>query len=212
MSILHKDLPISICALSNNPEGEKTQAKLLSIDAAQIIADTGELSPLPTGTLVRVEFRLDRYNFSFDSLVARTESPHKLYLAKPKEIHRSRLRDAPRLPMDLEIFYTIWTESGRFQAKILDLSEQGIRIAGPKSLRKGLLISLNFYLKESKIRVICQGLVAWSHPREDNEYLFEAGIEFTTISNETKKKIAKHIEMAGSTGGIGEAAGSAPSR
>lgn len=195
MGVLQRDLPVSVCKLLNNPMGEKIQGKLLSIDLEKLAFDTGEAAPLEKGTPVRVEFRVDRYDFRFETTVFSTPTDPKLFLTKPKEMHKSRVRDVGRIPMDLEAFFTIWTETGRFKGRIIDLSELGIRMEGIKALNKGTLISLNFYIKEMKIRVICQGLVAWCDVSPENQYLYDIGVEFTTISNDTKKKLARFVEV-----------------
>jgi len=185
---------MSICPLDNNPEGNKYQGRLMDIDKQFIIINTGEPVNLRTEAEVRIDFHIERSIFSFESSVQSVEGADKILLVKPKVIHKKQIRDTDRMETAIKIFYTLWTETGRFEAETRDISEQGIRIVGAKKLRRGSLLSLNFYIKEPKIRVICQGSVAWCKTDEENEYLFESGIQFTTLSNEIRKKLNKYVK------------------
>jgi len=194
VGIFKKGLPMSICPLDNNPEGNKHQGRLMDIDKQFIIINTGEPVNLRTEAEVRIDFHIERSIFSFESSVQSVEGADKILLVKPKVIHKKQIRDTDRMETAIKIFYTLWTETGRFEAETRDISEQGIRIVGAKKLRRGSLLSLNFYIKEPKIRVICQGSVAWCKTDEENEYLFESGIQFTTLSNEIRKKLNKYVK------------------
>jgi len=100
----------------------------------------------------------------------------------------------------MKMNYTPWTESGRFETKLTDLSELGIRMQGRRNIKKGTLISIDFYIKDDKIRVLCQGQVAWCRTNEENDQLFDTGVEFTTISNETRKRLTRFIQKQ--SGGV----------
>ncbi|MBI3396156.1 MAG: PilZ domain-containing protein, partial [Spirochaetia bacterium] len=136
---------------------------------------------------------VEKNSFHFESAL-KERTGQILFLQKPKVIHKNRIRDHARATFRLPIHFTLWTETGRFEGTILDMTEDGIRLETRKPMRKGTLISLDFYIKAEKIRVISQGLVAWCVQNKDNEYLFESGVQFTTMSNETKKKLARYCE------------------
>jgi len=189
---LQKNLAVSICPQSDNPEGNKFQGQLREVgaDAMQLfVAEPLTLSP---GDPVVVEFKIEKNQFSFE---AKTQSMTGSLLppSNPAAIKRSRLREGHRLAVDMKMAYTPWTESGRFETTLVDLSEMGVRMIGRKQLKKGMLVSIDFYVKEDKIRVLCQGQVAWWRATPDNDQLFETGVEFTTISNETRKRLTKFI-------------------
>ncbi len=155
-----------------------------------------EFPILAAGAAVEAEFRIDKSSYRFESTL-KTLDGGSVTLHKPKQIHKTRVREGRRIDTDMKLFYTPWTESGRFETQMLDLSDVGVRMLGRRELKKGMLVSLDFYIKEDKIRVLCQGQVAWCRTDPQNEFSFETGVEFTTISNETRKRIARFIEKSG---------------
>ena len=194
MGIFHKGLPMSICPLDNNPKGEKHQARLLDIDKQFIIINTGVPVKIKAGAEVKIDFHIEKGIFSFESSIQSVEGKNKILLVKPKVIHKKKIRDSDRMDLTINIFYTLWTESGRFEAETRDISEHGLRVVSAKKLKTETLLSLNFYIKEPKIRVICQGVIAWCKIDEENKHLFELGIQFTTLSNDIRKKLRKYVK------------------
>ena len=194
MGLLQKDLPVSLCPGLDNPEGEKCQGRLQGVSQTNILVMSDNAMELRPGDGLTVEFYIEKSVYRFESTVERLLEDGLLALHKPKVIHKSRLREGTRVPLDMEIHFTLWSDTGRFQANLLDISETGIRMVGRKSLRKDSLISLDFYIKEARARIICQGIVAWNEATQDNEYLYESGIQFTTLSNENRKKLGRHLD------------------
>lgn len=194
MALFEKDLPVTLCPVHDNPDGEKFQGRLKQVTQDHILVDTGQSVELGAVGDVIVEFRVDDNRFRFTTSVFNLAGPSAILLNKPKQVHRSKIREGPRVVIPLQIFYTPWTESGRFEAEVLDISESGLRMRGTKNVRKNALLSLDFYIKEQKIRVISQGLVAWSRASEENQHLTESGVQFTTISNDARKKLAKYLQ------------------
>lgn len=190
---LQKDLPVSLRPTNANADGVRFQGRLREIASDGIVLFVPEFPVLPPGSPVEAEFRIDKSQFRFESSVKALQGGDVI-VHKPRQIHKTRVRDGRRLATDMKLFYTPWTESGRFETQMLDLSDVGVRMLGRRELKKGMLVSLDFYIKDDKIRVLCQGQVAWCKVRDDNDQLFESGIEFTTISNETRKRIARYIE------------------
>lgn len=193
MSIFKKNLPVSICPLRDNPQGNKIQALLRAVDKDYILLETVPEIGTVAEFEALIEFSLDKNRFHFNTIVYKIKERPGLLLKKPKEIHRSRIREGPRVPLEIPIHYTPWTEEKRFSVETRDMSESGVRIQGLFELAQDSIISLDFYLKEPKIRVICQGLVSWSKPDPENNIFFQSGIQFTTISNEAKKKLARYL-------------------
>lgn len=193
MGLFQNDLPVSLCPLEDNPEGEKYQGRLRGIAREFIQIYSPVHLGFTTGLPVKVEFRIDENNFHFETTALRQDTSGLVFLKKPEMIKKSKVREGPRLEIKMPVKYTPWTEDGRFEAETLDISESGIRMIGRKSLKGGDLISVDLYFKEPRIRVMSQGLVAWCKTNDENEYLFESGVQFTTISNETKKKLARYL-------------------
>ncbi len=189
---LQKNLAVSVCPLSGNPEGNKFQGQLREVLRDGMTLFLGDAPSLPAGTPVLVEFKIEKNQFSFETTTKGADGA-MLSLAKPAAIKRSKLREGHRMVVDMKMAYTPWTESGRFETNLVNLSELGVRMIGRRELKKGTLLSIDFYVKEDKIRVLCQGQVAWCRPTPDNDQLFETGVEFTTISNETRKRLTKFI-------------------
>ncbi|MBL8020603.1 MAG: PilZ domain-containing protein [Leptospirales bacterium] len=190
---LQKNLPVSVCPVENNEEGLKYQGQLKEIAKDSIVLFMGESAPLSVGAEIVVEFKVEKNQFFFETTIKKINGA-MLDLHKPKAIHKSKIREGHRMSTDMKMNYTPWTESGRFETKLTDLSELGVRMQGRKELKKGMLISIDFYIKEDKIRVLCQGQVAWCRVNEENDQLFDTGVEFTTISNETRKRLTRFIQ------------------
>lgn len=194
MGLLQKDLPVSLCPSENNPEGIRIQGKLQGVNQKFILVSADSHFPMQAGLGLSLEFWMDRSTYRLETTVARILENGLIALRKPKVIHKSRLREGTRVPLPMRIHFTPWADSGRFEAELQDISETGIRMIGRKSLKKDALVSLDFYIKEARARIISQGMVVWCNPTEQNEFLFESGVQFTTLSNETRKKLSRHLE------------------
>ncbi|MEQ8351874.1 MAG: PilZ domain-containing protein [Leptospiraceae bacterium] len=201
MGLLQKDLPVSLMPEKDNPEGNRFQGKLHGVNAKFILIATEEQSGITEGHPVTVEFWIDRSAYRFESKIARILPSGIVAVQKPKVIHKSRIREGNRVFLDMKIHFTPWSDSGRFEAQLLDISETGVRMVGRKQLQKDALISLDFYVKEARARIISQGMVIWSQPTEENDYLFESGVQFTTLSNENRKKLGRYLKQLPTTEG-----------
>ncbi|MCR9142686.1 MAG: PilZ domain-containing protein [bacterium] len=193
MGIFQTDLPLSLCPIADNAEGQKHQGLLKKVDGEHILVETGDSLKLAVNEHLAVEFRLQDSNFRFETSVANLAGPRGLLLLKPKIIHRSKVREGPRVALPLEVQYTLWTESGRFSGGVLDISESGLRMHTPHRLSKGQLLSLDFYIKAAQCRVITQALVVWVRDDEERTGEIQAAVHFTTIANDARKKLARHL-------------------
>lgn len=205
MQLLKKDLPISICPLRENPRGKKYQGRLYAMNESFLQIFSPEAHNVAIGAEIQAEFQIDVHQFSFECVVVRL-AENLVFVNRPSVIRKSKLREGPRVKIAMPIHYTLWSEPGRFEADLQDISETGIRIVSRHALKKQMVVSLDLYFRDSKIRVICQGQVAWSQATEENRYLFESGIQFTTISNETKSNLALYLLDRMSTPEYAEAA------
>jgi hypothetical protein len=194
MSVFQQNLPIQILPNSNNPEGTKYQGLLDAMEstAMKIKMDSTFFQTDISGS-ISVEFSMSNYNFQFDSSILSKGNNSIISIEKPKVIHKSQIRKTQRLRTNIPFNFTLWTEGGRFDAFITDISTVGIKIRTTKQLHKNLLLSLNVYIPGGSLRFICQGLVMWCKQEEDNELTFLAGIKFTTLSIDSMKKVDKFI-------------------
>ena len=191
MQLLKKDLPISLCPLRENPRGTRYQGRLFGINESYLQVFAPEVA-FSRGTELQAGFQIDTNQFTFECVVVRQDE-NLVFINRPSVIRKSKLREGPRVSMDMRIHYTIWSESGRFEADLRNISESGLRIVGRDRLKQDQVVSLDIYFRDAKFRVICQGQVAWCKPTEDNPYLFETGIQFTTISTETRSNLSLYL-------------------
>lgn len=193
MSLFKKNLPVTICPIQDNEQGNKYQAILKAVDKQYILLETAHSFELASNTDVTIEFILEHSRFHFDTQVFNLAGRSGILLKKPNQIHRSKLREGPRVPLVIKINYTPWTEEKRYTVETRDMSESGVRIQGLFEIPPDSIVSLDFYIKDAKIRVISQGVVSWSKPDPENEIFYQSGIQFSTISNEARKKLAKYL-------------------
>lgn len=193
MGLLQKELAVSIFPLENNDSGDRIQGRLKGVDRQYIVIAILGQPPFPEGSPLLVEFWIDRSVYKFETSLKYLKNG-LLYLEKPEVINRSKLREGPRVSYNRRLHYTLWSEPGRFEADLQDISETGLRMMTRRPLAKNALISIDFYIKEAKMRIICQALIAWCRQTEENEYLYDTGIQFTTLSNENRKKLARFLE------------------
>lgn len=195
MSVFQQNLPITIVPKENNSKGNKFQGLLEAMESnsMKIKMDETFFKEKSYGSL-SVEFTMSNYNFVFDSEVLSSEQSSFINIAKPKIIHKSQIRKTQRLKTNLPFTFTLWTEGGRFDAFITDISSVGIKIRTKKFLNKNSLLSLNVYVPGGNLRFICQGLVMWCKAENEDEINYLAGIKFTTLSNDAMKKVDKYID------------------
>ena len=178
-------------ALRENPRGTRYEGRLFGINESYLQVFAPEVA-FSRGTELQAGFQIDTNQFTFECVVVRQDE-NLVFINRPSVIRKSKLREGPRVSMDMRIHYTIWSESGRFEADLRNISESGLRIVGRDRLKQDQVVSLDIYFRDAKFRVICQGQVAWCKPTEDNPYLFETGIQFTTISTETRSNLSLYL-------------------
>lgn len=193
MSVFQQNLPIQIIPSLDNEEGIKYQGILegMESDSMKIRMDDSFFQQ-PISNSISVEFTMSSYNFQFESDITKTDEASYIHIAKPKVIHKSQIRKSPRLRTKIPFHYTIWTEGGRFDGVITDISTVGIKITTLKQLKKNSLLSVNIYVP-GELRIICQALVMWCKQNPEDEYYFVSGIKFTTLSIDSMKKVDKYI-------------------
>jgi len=88
---LQKNLPVSVCPLTDNEEGNKYQGRLKEIAKDGIILFMGAEAVVKTESEILVEFKVEKNQFYFETKI-REISGTTLALYKPKTIHKSRIR------------------------------------------------------------------------------------------------------------------------
>lgn len=185
-------LPISRSRICRANRG--TAYRLSEIDSRFLRFEIpgGMQETFEPGSRVVLEFILDRFAFEAETVVNRIGDHGEVFLDKPASFERRRVRRTVRTDIHTPMHYTLWTEVGRFQAELLDISEDGMRMLAYRDLKRGELISLDFYLSEPGIRVSCQGTVKWC--REDGRKLFETGVQFVTIPDDVRRQLGRYAQ------------------
>ena len=193
MSILKQNLPVQILPKKDNEEGLKFQGILENLEPLSIKIKMGDdFFTASVDGLIQVEFTMSNYNFRFDSAIINKNSPI-IHINKPATIHKSQIRKSPRIKTDQKISFTMWTEGGRYDATMTDLSTVGIKMVTQKLLHKNTLISMNVFFPGESLRFICQGLVMWCRVTPESDMFYEVGVKFTTLSIDAMKKVDRYI-------------------
>lgn len=195
MSILRQSLPLQIIPADENPEGLKYQGVLDSLEDHHIkVRMDPAFLGAPASAALRVEFTMANFRFHFDSTIAGDRTGDIISIAKPTKIFKSTIRKSARLALDVTIGYNIWTEPGRYDGVLTDLSSVGLKMFTDRMLPKNTLINLNVYLPGKALRFICQGIVRWCTRSLDAETRYTCGVLFTTLSNDATKRVEKFIQ------------------
>jgi len=195
VSAFQQNLPVQILPKEQNPEGLKYQGVFQAMEPTRmkIKIDRAFFSEKRDGDIV-VEFTMSNFNFQFESTLLPETEGEFIFILKPRVIHKSQIRKTSRLKCHIKFNYTIWTESGRFDAIITDLSTVGLKMTGEKLLQKNTILSLNVFIPKTSLRFICQGLVMWSSVAPHRDNLYMTGVKFTTLSIDAMKKVDKYIQ------------------
>ncbi|TGN14069.1 PilZ domain-containing protein [Leptospira ilyithenensis] len=195
MSAFQQNLPVQIFPKENNPEGHKFQGILEAMESnrMKIKIDQTFLSQNHSGSIL-VEFSMSNYNFQFESSLLPDTENDFIFILKPRVIHKSQIRKSPRLKTFIKFNFTLWTEGGRYEGAITDISTVGIKMTSEKEIHKNTILSLNVFIPGTSLRFICQGLVMWCRSDPNQNNLFLSGIKFTTLSIDAMKKVDKFIQ------------------
>ncbi|WP_411822111.1 PilZ domain-containing protein [Leptospira sp. 'Mane'] len=195
MSAFQQNLPVQILPKENNQEGHKFQGILEAMESnrMKIKIDRTFLSGDHHGAIL-VEFTMSNYNFQFESSLLSEVEDDFIFIIKPKVIHKSQIRKSPRLKTFIKFNFTLWTEGGRYDGVITDISTVGVKMTSEKEIYKNTILSLNVFIPGTSLRFICQGLVMWCRADPNQTHLFLSGIKFTTLSIDAMKKVDKFIQ------------------
>lgn len=194
MSILKQNLPVQILPLENNEDGIKYQGILENLEPNSIKVKMGDdFYKVTIEGPIQVEFTMSSYNFRFESAVLSKAHP-SIQIKKPSTIHKSQIRKTQRIKTEQKISFTMWTEGGRYDATMTDLSTVGIKMVSGKLLHKNTLISMNVFFPGESLRFICQGLVMWCRVTPESDLFYESGVKFTTLSIDAMKKVDRYIK------------------
>lgn len=194
MSILRQSLALQIIPVDDNPEGLKFPGVLETLEDRHIkVRMDPVFKEAPASQVIRVEFTMANFRFHFDSSVDGAPEGDIISIMKPTKIFKSIIRKAPRLQLHVAIGYNIWTEPGRFDATVTDLSSVGMKMTIDRMLPKNTLINVNVYLPGKSLRFICQGIVRWCTRNIDMDSEYTSGVLFTTLSNDATKRVEKFI-------------------
>ena len=194
MSILRQSLALQIMSIDDNPEGNRYQGILETLgDRHLTVRVDDDYLNAAASEAVKVEFTMANFRFRFDSQVEAERNGKLIRIVKPTKLFKSVIRKGQRLKLDSVIGYNVWTEPGRYEATLTDLSPVGLRMVTDRQLAKNTLISVNVYLPGKSLRFICQGLVRWCTRETSEERRYTCGVLFTTLSNEATKRVERFV-------------------
>ena len=194
MNLFEKGLPLCLIVQCGDEQTFKYMLSLKgSTDAGFFLESPIELS-IPEGAKLSIEFLLKKYILFFTTTLLECKSNTQIYISKPIEIHKRKLRDSARIAHEAETKFSIWPDNLKYSGKVRDISDSGFRMTSIKMLRRGQVINVDLYLKEPKIRVMGQGVVVWTKYFENYNDLFEMAIKFTTVSNDIRNRLSKFID------------------
>jgi len=108
-------------------------------------------------------------------------------------------RKFPRLPLNAEIEYVVsgQEEAELFTTESKNISSGGVCIVAFEKLQPGVIVNLKFCLPELNKFIIAKGKVAWikelSIRDKKTDKVYEAGIEFVSIKDADREKIAEYV-------------------
>ncbi len=194
MSILRQSLALQIMPIDDNAEGRRYQGVLETLgDRHLSVRVDDDYLAAPVSEAVQIEFTMANFRFRFDSMVEPQREGKLIRIVKPTKLYKSVIRKGQRMKLDSVIGYNVWTEPGRYEATVTDLSSVGLRMITDRQLAKNTLISVNVYLPGKSLRFICQGLIRWCTRETSEERRYTCGVLFTTLSNEATKRIEKFV-------------------
>jgi len=194
MSILRQSLALQVMPIDDNPEGLKYQGILEELEDRHIkVRMDPEFVHAPVSDIVRVEFAIANFKFRFDAPMSSKREGNFIRISKPTQIYKSIIRKAPRLHLNTQISYNVWTEPGQHSAILTDLSSVGMKMITTRQLAKNTLLSVNVYIPGKSLRFICQAMVRWCTRDLDIDAKYTCGVLFTTLSTEATKRVEKFI-------------------
>ncbi len=180
--------------IDDNAEGRRYQGVLETLgDRHLSVRVDDDYLGAPVSEAVQIEFTMANFRFRFDSMVEPQREGKLIRIVKPTKLYKSVIRKGQRMKLDSVIGYNVWTEPGRYEATVTDLSSVGLRMITDRHLAKNTLISVNVYLPGKSLRFICQGLIRWCTRETTEERRYTCGVLFTTLSNEATKRIEKFV-------------------
>jgi c-di-GMP-binding flagellar brake protein YcgR len=195
MALFTENLPMTIIYGKEQVDEEKFQGQFIEVKSSVIILYF-PYSPnkITKGQKIFVKFFARKYEFEFVSEILNLDK-NFLYIQKPDKIHKKQQRITNRIDVHIESNFTLWTEQGNHNGKILNLSSIGCKILSPIFMRKGQLISLNCAIQDEKtnIRLISQAVVVWTTTEEYSPGFYLLGLKYTTISTDLIRRIDTYI-------------------
>ena len=170
--------------------GQSITVQVLEIESRFIKLEVPEPGPA-VGERVELEFHLGGNLFHLDTEVSRVGEGGLVWLHKPESITKKRIRNSSRTDTHTQVHFTVWTEVGRFQGELLDISEDGLRMLAYHRLNNLDLINVDLFLASAGpgVRINTQATVIWSNQVEDGKNLFETGVQFQTLPPDIRARL-----------------------
>lgn len=173
--------------------------EVIEIESRFIKLEIGANGTVPgVDDTVELEFRLGGNQFQLTTSVSRVGDGGLVWLEKPKDINKTRVRNSSRTDTHTPVHFTVWTEVGRHQGELLDISEDGLRMLAYHRLRSLDLINVDLFLSSAGpgVRINTQATVVWSNSVEDGKNLFETGIQFQTLPEDIRASLSEYARAS----------------
>jgi len=108
------------------------------------------------------------------------------------EKERENRRKAPRISGIIVEYFVDGQEPSLKKAFVKDISTKGLCIYVKGDIKNGTILCLDIYLFGVEAPINPKGKVVWQKPESALNY-FNVGIEFTEISDQSKKILSDHI-------------------
>jgi len=198
MKIFEANLPLVLVENKDSKNENKYQAIFSKIALGNIFLDIPKIeNKFSLNQKCHILFYLDKHEFEFETLINSIDSS-LIGISKPATIKRRKIREGMRLPINLLCLFTIWTQEGRFEGTIINLSTTGCRLMSLDKLRENSIVTLSFKIRlnGTAFKIITQAIVKWCNQNKDletNKIEYESGIKFTTLSKENLTRINKLV-------------------
>lgn len=101
-----------------------------------------------------------------------------------------------RLSIDVQINYTVLSQTDQHRSKTKNIGEGGICLVTDGPLNSGTLLKLDIILPEDPPAIQTVGKIVWVKPfslADERRPRYEAGVEFVNISEKDRLRIGKYV-------------------
>lgn len=176
--------------LPSRIEGKSDQYLYLAVPIRK-----GELVPLRIGSELKVVFTTKKNTYLFETQITnRQREPIPiLEVEKPSELIKIQRRSYVRLPVNLDVTFTILPDEVEHKGITLDISAGGVLLQTKTKLEKGQVLNFKLNLPKREA-ILCKARVLRIlHKAKKETENNKVAIEFVNINESKKDKIFNYI-------------------